>query len=267
LQLALSTEGRGLSEEIIMRAPFRASLTTFAASAFVIASLAAAAGQSENPPSPSHPPAAAQSENPPGPSHAPPWMQYWAADHEAMVDAKLAGLKAGLRLTPDQEKLWEPFEAAVRDLAKLHIQHMQTRMEHMMGREGMMPGMMGPTMGEQAGGGGASPVDRLEAMADRMSEAAPAIKKVADAAKPLYASLDDTQKRMFAILMMVGHGPGMMGWGPYGSGGGPGPGMMGWGPYGPGGGPYGPGGGPYGPGWGPPHRWGWGPGWGPDEEE
>jgi LTXXQ motif family protein len=225
-----------------MRAPFRASLTTFAASAFVIASLAAAAGQSENPP---------------GPSHAPPWMQYWAADHEAMVDAKLAGLKAGLRLTPDQEKLWEPFEAAVRDLAKLHIQHMQTRMEHMMGREGMMPGMMpgmmGPTMGEQAGGEGASPVDRLEAMADRMSEAAPAIKKVADAAKPLYASLDDTQKRVFAILMMVGHGPGMMARGPYGPGWGPGPGMMGWGPYG--------------PGWGPPHRWGWGPGWGPDEEE
>jgi zinc resistance-associated protein len=234
-----------------MRAPYRASLTTFAASAFVIASLAVAAGESENPPGPSQPPTAGQSENPP-----PPWVQHWAIDHEAMVDAKLAGLKAGLRLTPDQEKLWEPFEAAVRDLAKLRIQHMQTRMEHMMGREAMMPGMMGPYMGEEEAGGGASPFDRLEAMAERISEVAPAIKKVADAAKPLYASLDDTQKRVFAVLgrevMIVGHGPGMMGWGPYGPGWGPGPGAMGWGPNG--------------PGWGAP-PW-WGPNrWSPDEDE
>ena len=35
-----------------------------------------------------------------------------------MLDARLAGLKAGLRLTPDQEKLWGPFEAAVRDFAQ-----------------------------------------------------------------------------------------------------------------------------------------------------
>jgi zinc resistance-associated protein len=203
-----------------MRASFRASLTTFAASAFVIASLAAAAGESENPPGASNPPAAGQSENPPG-----PWVQQWAVCHEAMVDAQLAGLKAGLRLTPDQEKLWEPFEAAVRDLAKLRIQHLQTRMEPMMGGEGMMPGMMGPYMGQAEGGGGASPFDRLEAMADRISKAAPAIKKLADTAKPLYASLDDTQKRVFAMLgrevMMVGHGPGMMGGGPYGPGWGP----------------------------------------------
>ena len=34
----------------------------------------------------------------------------WAADREVMLDAKLAGMKAGLQLTPDQEKLWTPFE-------------------------------------------------------------------------------------------------------------------------------------------------------------
>jgi hypothetical protein len=39
-------------------------------------------------------------------------MQHWAADHEAMLDAKLAGLKAGLRLTSDQEKLWPSLETA-----------------------------------------------------------------------------------------------------------------------------------------------------------
>ena len=45
-----------------------------------------------------------------------------------------------------------------------------------------------------------------------------ALKKVADAAKPLYASLDTSQKRIFGflsreMLMMMGHGHGMMGGG------------------------------------------------------
>ncbi len=72
--------------------------------------------------------ALAQAMNPPGPPPA-PWMQHWAADHEALLDAKLAGLKAGLRLTPDQEKLWGPFESAVRDLARMRMAHMQDMME------------------------------------------------------------------------------------------------------------------------------------------
>ena len=42
-------------------------------------------------------------------------MQQWAADRETMLDAKLAGMKAGLGLTADQEKLWGPFESAVKD--------------------------------------------------------------------------------------------------------------------------------------------------------
>ncbi len=174
-----------------MRTSFRASLTTFAASAFVIAILAPAAAQTGN--------------APPMPSST-PRMQHWAADHAALLDAKLAGLKAGLKLNPDQEKLWGPFEAAVRSAAEM-------RMRHMMGRMERMRGGMGPE-DEEEEGGPASPVDRLEAMADHLSEAADAIKKVADAAKPLYASLDDTQKRMFGMLgremMMVDHGHGGM---------------------------------------------------------
>ena len=58
-------------------------------------------------------------------------MQHWAGDHQALLDAKLAGLKAGLKLTPDQEKLWEPFEAAVRDAAKMRMEHMRAMMEGM----------------------------------------------------------------------------------------------------------------------------------------
>ena len=66
-----------------------------------------------------------------------------------------------------------------------------------------------------------SPVDRLERNRDHLTQAGAALQKVADAAKPLYASLDDEQKRMFGFLaremMVMGHGPGGMGpWGHHG---------------------------------------------------
>jgi hypothetical protein len=63
-------------------------------------------------------------------------MQHWAADHQAVLHAKLAGLKAGLELTPDQEKLWGLFEAAVRDAAKMRMDHMRAMMDHMRGMMG-----------------------------------------------------------------------------------------------------------------------------------
>src|ERR1700720_2165370 len=49
-------------------------------------------------------------------------------DRAAFADARIAAVKAGLKLTPDQEKLWPPVEAAVRDLAKLRIAHANARM-------------------------------------------------------------------------------------------------------------------------------------------
>ncbi len=39
-------------------------------------------------------------------------------DRAAMTDARIAALRAGLRLTPDQEKSWPAVESAMRDLAK-----------------------------------------------------------------------------------------------------------------------------------------------------
>ena len=136
-------------------------------------------------------------------------MQHWAADHDAFLDAKLAGLKAGLRLTPDQDKLWPPFEAAVRDAAKLHMEQMKSMMDRIR--------RMHETMMQGASDEGASPVERLEAFGQGLSARGGAIEKVAAAAKPLYASLDDQQKRRFELLgrklFMMGrghHGHGMM---------------------------------------------------------
>jgi hypothetical protein len=159
-----------------MRPLLRVSLTAFAASGLAVVA------------------AVAQVASPPPPEmHR---MQQWGADHEALLDAKLAGLKAGLKLTPDQEKLWGPFEAAVRALAAMRMEHM----EEMMAR--MHDMRAGDDMEKEDGefGEGMSPVGRLDRLANRLSEAGAALKKVANTAKPLYDTLDEQQKRAFGFL-------------------------------------------------------------------
>jgi LTXXQ motif family protein len=109
-------------------------------------------------------------------------MQNWAADRETMLDAKLAGMKAELGLTADQEKLWSPFASAVKEADKSRMD----AIEQMMQMRGQ---------GERM-----SPIDHLQAMADRLSQGAANVKKIADAAKPLYDSLDQSQKHKFGML-------------------------------------------------------------------
>src|ERR1700737_4949950 len=61
-----------------------------------------------------------------------PWfhehMRLSPEDRAAFTDARIAAVKAGLKLTPDQEKLWPPLESAVRDFAKLRIERANARM-------------------------------------------------------------------------------------------------------------------------------------------
>src|SRR5215472_13031099 len=83
-----------------------------------------------------------------------------AEDLRAFGEARLAALKAGLVLTPEQEKNWPAFEQAGRD----------------------------------------DPVERMRQRATAMSDVGAALKKLADATDPLYKSLDENQKRRFAIL-------------------------------------------------------------------
>jgi hypothetical protein len=49
------------------------------------------------------------------------WQQPNIEDMRAFGEARLAGLKAGLMLTPDQEKNWPAFEQAARDFGKLRL--------------------------------------------------------------------------------------------------------------------------------------------------
>src|SRR5215475_11294369 len=48
-------------------------------------------------------------------------------DLRAFGEARLAGLKAGLMLTPEQEKNWPAFEQAAREFGKLRMDRMAAR--------------------------------------------------------------------------------------------------------------------------------------------
>lgn len=111
-------------------------------------------------------------------------------DRAAFVDARIAAVHAGLKLNEDQEKLWPPVEAAVRDFAKLRIDRANARMRAQ----------------DDAGGQQTpdDPVARLRERADNMAASSAALKKIADAADPLYKTLDEGQKRR--LTMLTHHG-------------------------------------------------------------
>jgi LTXXQ motif family protein len=106
-------------------------------------------------------------------------------DRAAFADARIAAVHAGLKLTPDQEKLWPPVETAVKEFAKLRIDRANARMNVQQNDSQQKPD---------------DPVARLRERADNMATSAAAMKKIADAADPLYKTLDDSQKRRLAIL-------------------------------------------------------------------
>ncbi len=130
-------------------------------------------------------------------------------DRAAFLEARIAALHAGLELTADQEKLWPPVAEALRDFGKLVAEQRQKF------HDAKQP---------------LDPIERLQMRSDNMIARGQALKKVADAASPLYAALSDAQKRRLPILaraifhpfhphgMMGGWRRGMMGGGMMGGG-------------------------------------------------
>ncbi|MGN7123154.1 Spy/CpxP family protein refolding chaperone [Methylorubrum thiocyanatum] len=108
------------------------------------------------------------------------WAALSAEDRAAFTDARIAGLHAGLKLSAEQEKLWPPVETALRDLSKQRDAQRAARRER--GR-----------MSEDAPGA-------LRAMADAATARGEALRKLADASTPLFASLDEGQKRRAMVL-------------------------------------------------------------------
>jgi zinc resistance-associated protein len=122
------------------------------------------------------------------------------ADLAAFTDARIAALKAGLELTPDQQKDWPAFEQALRDVAQLRMQRIQARQARMLqggAQQGVTPQ---PGAAPQPAQGQNGPFDRLARRADAMAKTSAALKKVADTGAPLYLSLTDAQKERFKTL-------------------------------------------------------------------
>jgi hypothetical protein len=109
-----------------------------------------------------------------------------AQDRSAFIDARIAAVRAGLRLTPEQEKNWPAVETAVRDLVKVRDDQREARRNAR--NADQRP----------------DPVERLRSSADTMAALAAGMKRVAEAADPLYKSLDDSQKRRLALLTRAG---------------------------------------------------------------
>jgi hypothetical protein len=152
-------------------------------SAAVGAGLLAASAFAQQPAAPTPPPAptqtapqtdAAPQRGPRGPS---------AEDRVAFFEAHIAAVRAGLRLTPDQERLWPPVESAVRDMGRQMSELREQR---------------------QTQAAPADPVERMARMGEMATKRGQAMSRLAEAARPLYASLTDDQKRRLRTLMRAG---------------------------------------------------------------
>jgi zinc resistance-associated protein len=158
-------------------------------------------------------------QGPAGRDFAPRWRPS-AEDISAFGDARIAALHAGLKLTAEQERNWPAVESALRDLTKQRSAWFAARASADRPKD---------------------PVERLALRADVMTQRGAALKKLADAAGPLYKSLDEAQKHRFVVLARLGarhfggergthgqrawmhRGPGGVGPGPAGPQGGPQP--------------------------------------------
>lgn len=103
-------------------------------------------------------------------------------DRAAFLNARIAAVHAGLALTPDQEKLWPPVESAARDMAK----------------------SMGEAFDKARSTPPKDPIDGMKRRAEWQIARGEALKKVADAAAPLYAALSPEQKERLPALVRPG---------------------------------------------------------------
>jgi LTXXQ motif family protein len=105
---------------------------------------------------------------------------FGAEDRAAFLEARIAALHAGLRLSADQEKAWPAFEQAYRDLAALRGRHQSA----------------GPGDPDEA----LDHVQRIQRRAEALTAHGAALKRYADALASLYGTFHDGQKRRFGLL-------------------------------------------------------------------
>lgn len=118
------------------------------------------------------------------------------ADLDSLVDARMAAIPAGLKLTAEQQKLWPPVEQAIRAMAAERLTQWEQRRQ------------------AQPQNQPADFMTRIERRAEWVGQRAERLKALSMAVKPLWASLDERQKRILPILMRPpgGMGGGRMAW-------------------------------------------------------
>jgi hypothetical protein len=150
------------------------------------------------------------------------------------ADARIATLKANLRLTSDEDKNWDGFQSALHDIA---VQRANTWNNIHEQRTVASGNPQAPVQQPDANAGNAaadnsaatkseaqnppnnalndntasdtnnttkntpSAIDNLREEANALNRRADELKKIADAAQPLYASLDDTQRRQLMTFI------------------------------------------------------------------
>ena len=102
-------------------------------------------------------------------------------------EARIAKMKVDLNLTADQEKNWAGFASAMQDMNKKQADRRIA---------------MRDARAQQHGG--VDLIDELRRNADSQIEYANERKKLADAAQPLHASLNEQQKNRFADMLFGG---------------------------------------------------------------
>lgn len=146
------------------------------------------------------------------------WRGISSEGRARLDEGHLAMAKAALKLTPDQEKLWAPIEAQVRDAFKARDEHRAEWKKEREERKAQKSddASKRPNMAE-----------RFEKMSKRLSERADRFKAFSSSFSPFYATLNDEQKEVLRPVMrelMPGVGGGhrggprwaMGGWGPEG---------------------------------------------------
>jgi zinc resistance-associated protein len=103
-----------------------------------------------------------------------------AEDAAVFADARIAALKAVLKLTPAQERHWPAVEGAMRELFRSRYERKSAL------RERPRPDDF---------------LDRLRRRTDLMASTAAGLKKFVDAAEPLSQSLDETQRERVRSLI------------------------------------------------------------------
>jgi LTXXQ motif family protein len=117
-------------------------------------------------------------------------MQGAQAEAKVLTDIRIDVVKNALQLTPEQQKYWPAIEESMRaraDARRQRLENVAARMEDTQPDRDF--------------------VKVLQTRADNLSARGSELKKLADAWQPLYATLDDAQKRRMRVLaILVLHG-------------------------------------------------------------